>query len=72
MKNSVIAIGLDSADPILLEKWMSQGYLRNLSLLKQNGAYEQLKASVPYQGTHEEFSNTELCMGHVFHEVFFQ
>ena len=59
MKTPVIAIGLDSADPVLLEKWMSQGYLKNLNRLKREGTYGRLKSSVPYQGVHEEFSNTE-------------
>ena len=28
MNKPVIAIGLDAADPVLLETWMSQGYLK--------------------------------------------
>ena len=54
MKKSVIAIGLDAAEPSLLEKWMSQGYLTNLKNLKKNGAYGRLtnldyyKAETPW------------------------
>jgi predicted AlkP superfamily phosphohydrolase/phosphomutase len=43
MKKPVIAIGLDSADPNLLEGWMSQGYLKNLRRLREQGAYARLK-----------------------------
>lgn len=42
MKNPVIAIGLDAADPVLLEKWMSQGHLKNLRRLREQGAYTHL------------------------------
>ena len=54
MKKSVIAIGLDAAEPSLLEKWMSQGYLPNLKSLKESGAYGNLtnidyyKAETPW------------------------
>lgn len=43
MKNSVIAIELDAADPVLLETWMEQGYLPNLNRLRQSGAYGRLE-----------------------------
>ncbi|NEO99007.1 MAG: nucleotide pyrophosphatase [Symploca sp. SIO2E9] len=43
MNNPVIAIGLDAADPSLIEKWISQGHLKNLSSLRQHGAYGRLK-----------------------------
>ncbi len=42
-KNPIIAIGLDSAQPSLLEKWMSQGYLKNLSRLRAEGIYGRLE-----------------------------
>jgi hypothetical protein len=42
MKNSVIAVGLDAAEPELLETWMNQGYLTNLKQLKDRGAYGRL------------------------------
>jgi predicted AlkP superfamily phosphohydrolase/phosphomutase len=42
MKNPVIAIGLDAADPLLVELWMSQGHLKNLNYLRERGAYTRL------------------------------
>ncbi|MFB2938283.1 alkaline phosphatase family protein [Aerosakkonemataceae cyanobacterium BLCC-F154] len=42
MKRPVIAIGLDAADPVLLENWMSQGHLENLRRLREQGAYTHL------------------------------
>ena len=54
MKRPVIAIGLDAADPVLLEKWMSQGHLRNLQRLRDKGSYGRLtnqeyyKAETPW------------------------
>ncbi len=54
MKQPVIAIGLDAADPKLLETWMSQGYLQNLNRLREEGAYGRLsnidyyKAETPW------------------------
>jgi predicted AlkP superfamily phosphohydrolase/phosphomutase len=38
----VIAIGLDAADPILVERWMSEGRLPVLSRLRQSGTYARL------------------------------
>lgn len=35
MKKPVIAIGLDASNPLLLEKWMSQGHLKNLNRLRE-------------------------------------
>lgn len=43
MNRPVIAIGLDAADPSLIEQWMEQGYLKNLSRLREQGAYGRLK-----------------------------
>src|SRR6476659_2909266 len=43
MPNPVIAIGLDAAEPSLLEKWMSQGHLKNLRRLRDQGAYTRLR-----------------------------
>lgn len=54
MKNPVIAIGLDAAEPELLETWMNQGYLTHLKQLKDRGAYGRLtnleyyKAETPW------------------------
>ncbi|MEO0756096.1 MAG: alkaline phosphatase family protein [Cyanobacteria bacterium J06648_16] len=39
---ALIAIGLDAADPALLESWMAAGYLPTLASLKQQGSYGQL------------------------------
>lgn len=43
MKNPVIAIGLDAADPTLIERWMAEGHLKTLSRLRQQGAYTRLQ-----------------------------
>lgn len=43
MKKPVIAIGLDAADPVLLEKWISQGHLKTLARLREQGAYGRLE-----------------------------
>lgn len=40
---TVIAIGLDSAEPTLLEKWMDEGELPNFAKLKADGCYGQLE-----------------------------
>lgn len=54
MKRPVIAIGLDAADPQLLETWMAQGHLPHLNQLRQQGAYGRLdnleyyKAETPW------------------------
>ncbi|NEO99697.1 MAG: nucleotide pyrophosphatase [Symploca sp. SIO2E9] len=54
MNKPVIAIGLDAADPVLLENWMSQGHLKNLQRLREQGAYGRLtnleyyKAELPW------------------------
>ncbi|MBE9181754.1 alkaline phosphatase family protein [Oculatella sp. LEGE 06141] len=43
-KRPVIAIGLDAADPRLIETWMAQGHLKNLRRLRDEGAYARLKS----------------------------
>ncbi len=43
MKTPVIAIGLDAADPVLVEEWMAAGHLPNLAALRANGAYGRLE-----------------------------
>ncbi|MGE0449363.1 MAG: alkaline phosphatase family protein [Vicinamibacterales bacterium] len=40
---TVIAIGLDAADPQLIEEWMQQGHLPTLSALRDRGAYTRLR-----------------------------
>lgn len=41
-KRKVIAIGLDAADPDLVENWIAQGYLSNLNQLKSQGVSGRL------------------------------
>jgi predicted AlkP superfamily phosphohydrolase/phosphomutase len=57
--NPVIAIGLDSADPLLLEQWMAAGHLQTLSRLRQQGTYSRLGNTVPYCGNPTPTSTTE-------------
>lgn len=42
MNDKVIAIGLDAADPELLETWMRKGHLPNLERLRDQGTYGRL------------------------------
>lgn len=50
MKNSpVIAIGLDAADPVQIERWMAEGKLKNLKSICDGGVYGRLKNKVNYQ-----------------------
>ncbi len=54
MTASVIAIGLDSTDPQLLECWMKEGHLPNLRRLRKQGSYgrvqniEHYRAETPW------------------------
>jgi len=59
MKNPIIAIGIDSADPVLLEKWMKLGYLKNLAQLRSQGTYGKLYNPVNYSQQKEQFTMTE-------------
>ncbi|MGK7934684.1 MAG: alkaline phosphatase family protein [Xenococcaceae cyanobacterium] len=59
MKKPIIAIGLDAAEPKIIERWMSQGYLPNLARLRQQGSYSRLHNTVNYDGTATETSATE-------------
>lgn len=58
-RNPIIALGLDAADPKLLEQWMSAGHLPNISSIQQQGIYGRLHNSVNYQTGSAEFSSTE-------------
>lgn len=58
-REPIVAIGLDAADPKLMEQWMSQGHLPNISQLRQQGTYSRLHNCVNYQDTTAEFSSTE-------------
>jgi len=42
-KRKVVAIGLDACDPVLIEKWIAENYLKNLAKLKKEGSYSRLK-----------------------------
>jgi predicted AlkP superfamily phosphohydrolase/phosphomutase len=49
MKNRrVLAIGLDAAEAGLIEKWISEGYLKNLASLKSKGSYGRLSSSAEW------------------------
>lgn len=43
MKGPVIAIGLDAADPKILQEWVDKGLLPNLSRLINEGSFEPLE-----------------------------
>ncbi len=43
MKHRVIAIGIDAAAPTLIEKWIGEGRLKNISRLWHEGAHARLK-----------------------------
>lgn len=43
MSKPVIAIGLDAAEPALLEAWMNSGELETLSRLRHTGSYQTLE-----------------------------
>lgn len=59
MNQPVIAIGLDAAEPRLVEGWMSEGYLPNLNQICQQGTYTRLNNTVDYCGIPTEYSTTE-------------
>lgn len=54
MSTPVVAIGLDAADPLLLEQWIAAGHLPNIRRLRQSGGYGRLgnldyyKAETPW------------------------
>ena len=58
-REPIVAIGLDAADPDLIEKWMFQGDLPNISQISESGVYSRLHNSVNYQNGSAEFSSTE-------------
>jgi len=53
-RNKVIAIGLDAADPNLIDKWMEAGHLNTIKALREQGTYGRLtnvdyhRAEVPW------------------------
>ncbi len=59
-KSPVIAIGLDAADPTLIEKWIESGDLPNLRAISEQGTYSRLNNKVNYETARDvEFSSTE-------------
>ena len=44
----IIAIGLDAAEPGLIEKWMDEGYLKNLDSLRSKRSYGILNSSADW------------------------
>jgi len=45
--NKLIVLGLDGMDPVLVEKFMSQGKLPHLSKLAKQGSYAKLETTIP-------------------------
>ncbi len=45
--NKLVIIGLDGMEPTLVEKYMSEGNLPNLSKLKKRGTYAKLQTTTP-------------------------
>jgi len=50
MKRPIIGIGIDSADPVLMERWMAQGHLKNLRKLKEQGVFCLIENTVNQAG----------------------
>jgi predicted AlkP superfamily phosphohydrolase/phosphomutase len=60
MKTPVVAIGLDAADPVLLERYLEAGRLPVLSKLRESGAYARLTT---FDYCRAEASNTTFLTG---------
>ncbi len=45
--NRLIVLGLDGMDPVLIEKYTSEGKLPHLSDLAQKGSYQKLETTIP-------------------------
>jgi predicted AlkP superfamily phosphohydrolase/phosphomutase len=45
--NQLVIVGLDGMEPTLVEKFMGEGKLPNLSKLKKEGTYARLKTTIP-------------------------
>lgn len=45
--NQLVVVGLDGMEPSLVEKFMSEGKLPNLSALKKEGSYAKLQTTIP-------------------------
>ncbi len=59
MNKPVIAIGLDATNPELLEKWMSEGHLPNLSKMRERGSYGRLNNFIEYSDGVTQTADTE-------------
>ena len=59
MKKSTIVIGLEAAEPRLIEEWMAAGHLPNSSKISQEGTYNRLNNTVNYCGVPTECSTTK-------------
>ncbi len=44
----ILVIALDAAEPSLIEKWMEEGYLKNLAKLRSKGSYGRLASSAEW------------------------
>ena len=44
----VLAIALDAAEPSLIEKWIEEGYLKNLASLRSKGSYGKLNSTADW------------------------
>ncbi|MGA9380587.1 MAG: alkaline phosphatase family protein [Phormidium sp.] len=64
MKKPVIAIGLDAAEPTLIEQWMAEGYLPNLSRLRDRGTYTRVQNFKYYKAETPWTSFTTGCSAH--------
>ncbi len=60
MKNPVIAIGLDSAEPTLMVKWINEGRLKHIGELWNQGAHARLET---YEGYSAELPWTTFLTG---------
>ena len=60
LKTPVVAIGLDAADPVLLERYMDAGHLPVLAGLRERGAYARLTT---FDYCRAEASNTTFLTG---------
>ena len=58
-QRSTVVIGLDAAEPRLIEKWMAEEHLPNLSKIRDLGTYSRLDNTVNYCGIPTEYSTTE-------------
>src|SRR6188474_2807722 len=59
MNQRVVSIGLDAADPDLLDRWLAAGELPNLARLRAAGAYCRFENTADYESEAAPFSSTE-------------